>query len=81
MPVYKYQCEDCGHTFEDLRGFNDSNPEACPACDGPEVRRLISGGNFQLKGDGWYATDYADSAAAPADADADDGDSGGDEAA
>lgn len=58
MPIYKYECEACSHIFEDLRGFNDPNPEACPECGAEQVRKLISGGNFHLKGSGWYVTDY-----------------------
>lgn len=58
MPIYKYECKTCGHIFEDLRGFNDPNPEACPKCEAAQIERLISGGNFHLKGSGWYVTDY-----------------------
>lgn len=58
MPIYKYECESCGHIFEDLRGFNDPNPEECPECGADQIERLISGGNFHLKGSGWYVTDY-----------------------
>lgn len=59
MPIYKYECEQCGHQFEELRSFSDPNPEACPACQSSPVRRLISGGNFVLKGGGWYVNDYS----------------------
>lgn len=58
MPIYDYRCEACGHEFDDLRGFNDPDPEACPKCGEDAVRKLITGGNFQLKGSGWYVTDY-----------------------
>ena len=61
MPIYKYECKTCGHIFEDLRGFNDPNPEACPECAEADIQRLISGGNFHLKGSGWYVTDYGGS--------------------
>lgn len=61
MPIYKYECEQCGHQFEDLRSFSDPNPEACPACQADAVRKLISGGNFVLKGGGWYVNDYVSS--------------------
>lgn len=61
MPIYKYECKTCGHIFEDLRGFNDPNPDACPECGEGEIERLISGGNFHLKGSGWYVTDYGGS--------------------
>lgn len=59
MPIYDYRCEACGHTFEDLRGINDPDPDACPSCGAPQVKKMITGGNFQLKGGGWYVTDYA----------------------
>jgi putative FmdB family regulatory protein len=65
MPIYEYRCEACGHEFEDLRGFNDPDPEACPECRKDAVRKLISGGNFHLKGSGWYVTDYTDKGAKP----------------
>ncbi len=61
MPIYKYECNTCGHIFEDLRGFNDPNPDACPECGEGQIERLISGGNFHLKGSGWYVTDYGGS--------------------
>jgi putative FmdB family regulatory protein len=61
MPIYKYECKSCGHIFEDLRGFNDPNPDACPECGEAQIERLISGGNFHLKGSGWYVTDYGGS--------------------
>lgn len=59
MPIYDYRCEACGHEFEDLRGFNDPDPDGCPECGKDAVKKLITGGNFQLKGSGWYVTDYA----------------------
>jgi putative FmdB family regulatory protein len=61
MPIYKYECEACNHVFEDLRGFSDPDPEACPDCQAQQIRRLITGGNFQLKGGGWYVTEYGSS--------------------
>jgi putative FmdB family regulatory protein len=58
MPIYKYECKSCAHIFEDLRGLNDPNPDECPECGDSQIERLITGGNFQLKGSGWYVTDY-----------------------
>src|SRR5690554_2241656 len=50
MPIYKYECAECGHTFEDLASFSDPDPEACPSCQADAVTKLITGGNFILKG-------------------------------
>lgn len=58
MPLYEYECDACGHRFELIRKFSDPPVEVCPKCGG-HVRKLISAGAFQLKGSGWYATDYA----------------------
>jgi len=58
MPLYEYQCENCGHRFELIRKFSDAPLAECPKCGGA-VRKLISSPAFHLKGTGWYATDYA----------------------
>lgn len=58
MPLYEYQCDDCGHRFELIRKFSDAPVSACPTCAG-RVRKLISSPAFQFKGTGWYVTDYA----------------------
>ncbi len=59
MPLYEFQCDECGHRFEIIQQkFSDPPPAACPQCGGP-VRRLVSSPAFQFKGSGWYATDYA----------------------
>lgn len=42
MPIYDYECLDCGHEFEDLARLSDPPPDKCPACQGTEIRRLIS---------------------------------------
>ena len=57
MPIYEYRCEQCG-TFEEMQRITDPPLERCPKCQ-RKVRRLISSTSFQLKGTGWYATDYA----------------------
>lgn len=57
MPIYEYECRECGHEFEELMRYSDPDP-ACPACGQDEVQKLISHTSFQLKGAGWYATDY-----------------------
>lgn len=58
MPIYEYQCEDCGERTEVLQRMSDPPLAECPACEGA-VRKLISAPAFQFKGSGWYVTDYA----------------------
>lgn len=57
MPIYEYQCQSCGH-FEITRKITAKSLSRCPTCKG-KVKKLISQTSFQLKGTGWYATDYA----------------------
>src|ERR1051326_8145402 len=57
MPIYEYRCEDCG-TFEATQRITDKPLRRCPTCKG-KVTKLISTTSFQLKGSGWYVTDYA----------------------
>jgi putative FmdB family regulatory protein len=58
MPLYEYECEQCGDRFELIRKFSDPPLDACPKCGGP-VRKLFSSPAIQFKGTGWYITDYA----------------------
>ena len=58
MPIYEYACEGCGHELETLQKMNDAPLVDCPICKEPRLRRLISAAGFQLKGTGWYATDF-----------------------
>jgi putative FmdB family regulatory protein len=57
MPIYEYDCENCG-TFEVSQRITDKPLRRCPTCKG-KVGKLISSTSFQLKGSGWYVTDYA----------------------
>jgi putative FmdB family regulatory protein len=57
MPVYEYECQKCG-TFETTQRITDEPLSKCPTCKG-KVKKLISNTSFQLKGTGWYITDYA----------------------
>lgn len=57
MPIYEYSCDECG-TFELSQRITDKPLRRCPTCKG-KVRKLISNTSFQLKGSGWYVTDYA----------------------
>lgn len=58
MPIYEYRCEKCGNQFEVMQKVSDSPLKACPTCKG-RLTKLISQTAFQLKGSGWYLTDYA----------------------
>ena len=57
MPLYEYQCPDCGR-FERMQKFSDPVLTACPTCEKP-VEKLLSAPAIQFKGSGWYVTDYA----------------------
>ena len=60
MPHYDYRCLSCGDIFEEFKSIKDADEEQkCPVC-GEVSRRLISGGNFILKGDGWASDGYSD---------------------
>ena len=58
MPIYEYHCSKCGEVFEAFQKINDKPLKQCKFCQG-KVERLISHTSFQLKGSGWYLTDYA----------------------
>lgn len=57
MPIYEYKCRQCGE-FEVTQRITDKPLSRCPTCKG-KVKKLISNTSFQLKGTGWYVTDYA----------------------
>ena len=58
MPIYEYRCGSCGFEKEYLQKVNDAPVATCPACDSDVFNKLISAAGFQLKGSGWYATDF-----------------------
>ena len=58
MPIYEYECLQCGKRTELLQRMSDAPLAACPECGG-EVRKLVSAPAVQFKGSGWYVTDYA----------------------
>ena len=72
MPIYEYQCQVCGHRFDQLQKISDPNLTDCPECGKASLQRLISPAGFQLKGTGWYVTDFRNNdkpkSAKPADA-------------
>ncbi len=58
MPIYAFQCSECGHAFDRLQKMSDPDPEACPACAAHAVRRQVTAPSFRLSGSGWYETDF-----------------------
>ncbi|MBM4137040.1 MAG: zinc ribbon domain-containing protein [Nitrospira sp.] len=60
MPIYEYECLDCGKHCEMIQKFSDEPLDTCPDCGG-HMHKLISHTSFILKGTGWYVTDYASS--------------------
>ena len=59
MPIYEYECTECGKIEEVIQKFSDSPLSTCRHCSG-SLHKLISQSAFHLKGSGWYVTDYAD---------------------
>ncbi|WP_306567218.1 FmdB family zinc ribbon protein [Aquabacterium sp.] len=91
MPIYAYQCSSCGHAKDVLQKISDPVLTTCPACGAESFQKQITAAGFQLKGSGWYVTDFrggsggtsapatgATAAAAPAAAEASTGSSSGD---
>jgi putative FmdB family regulatory protein len=60
MPIYEYECRECGHVFDALQKMSDVPLSDCPDCGKPELRKLLSAPNFRLKGGGWDVTDFPD---------------------
>ena len=58
MPIYGYQCQDCGHTLDALQKISDDPLLDCPECGAPSLKRQLSAPRFRLKGQGWYETDF-----------------------
>jgi len=58
MPIYAYQCESCGHAKDVLQKMSDAPLTDCPACGASSFRKQLTAAGFQLKGSGWYATDF-----------------------
>src|SRR3954468_20203949 len=67
MPIYEYRCNVCGHADEHLQKVSEAPLTVCPACGKPEYRKQLSAAGFQLKGTGWYATDFKSTGKKPAD--------------
>jgi putative FmdB family regulatory protein len=67
MPIYEYRCAACGHQDEHLQKVSDAPLTKCPACGKAKYQKQLSAAGFQLKGTGWYATDFKGSAKKSAD--------------
>ena len=69
MPIYAYRCAACGFAKDVLQKMSDAPLTVCPSCGKPEFRKQVTAAGFQLKGSGWYVTDFrggSGGAAAPA---------------
>jgi len=58
MPIYEYRCGACGHQQEYLQKMSDAPLTECPECGKPSLSKMVTAAGFQLKGSGWYATDF-----------------------
>lgn len=60
MPIYAYKCESCGHRQDVLQKISDPLLTVCPACGASTYAKQVTAAGFQLKGSGWYVTDFRD---------------------
>jgi putative FmdB family regulatory protein len=60
MPIYAYRCASCGHAKDVLQKLSDDALTVCPACGAAEFSKQLTAAGFQLKGSGWYVTDFRD---------------------
>jgi len=67
MPIYEYRCAACGHQDEHLQKVAEAPLTKCPACGKAKYQKQLSAAGFQLKGTGWYATDFKGGAKKSAD--------------
>lgn len=66
MPIYEYRCSECGFQDEYLQKVSEPPMTVCPSCGKATFQKLLSAAGFQLKGSGWYATDFRNSGSKPA---------------
>jgi putative FmdB family regulatory protein len=66
MPIYAYKCGSCGHAKDVLQKISDAPLTVCPACGADAFAKQVTAAGFQLKGSGWYATDFRGNGSAPA---------------
>lgn len=62
MPIYAYRCAACGHAKDVLQKVSDPLLTVCPACGAESFQKQVTAAGFQLKGSGWYVTDFRDGA-------------------
>jgi len=65
MPIYAYRCDSCGHAKDVLQKISDPLLTVCPACSAESFKKQVTAAGFQLKGSGWYVTDFRGGATAP----------------
>jgi len=58
MPIYEFECTECGERFDRLQKLSDPDPTDCPTCGKPRVKRRLTAPAFRLAGSGWYETDF-----------------------
>lgn len=58
MPIYAYKCESCGFAKDVLQKISDAPLQDCPHCNAPAFKKQLTAAGFQLKGSGWYVTDF-----------------------
>jgi putative FmdB family regulatory protein len=63
MPIYAYRCASCGHSRDVLQKMSDPVLTTCPVCGADQFQKQVTAAGFQLKGSGWYATDFKGGAA------------------
>jgi putative FmdB family regulatory protein len=66
MPIYQYRCSNCGHQEDFLQKLSDPPHTRCARCGQEALSKMVTAAGFQLKGSGWYATDFKGSGSKPA---------------
>lgn len=60
MPIYEYQCTECGHKMDKFQKMDSPPITTCPQCNNESMKKMVTAAAFQLKGGGWYETDFKD---------------------
>jgi len=81
MPIYAYRCEACGYAKDVLQKMSDAPLTVCPECGSASFRKMVTAAGFQLKGAGWYVTDFREQGGRSTSRDAKDGGQKSDSAA